>query len=104
MLRLMGTMTRQIDVIDIVELSPNEVVDKVNVATIPVTRGDAIDAQSIFDWGDAIPTLRDAWKSKPDKERGVIFSEPVSGQMVVVAVNKRSDGTYEFVYDDDPIV
>jgi len=103
MLRLMG-MARQTDVIDIVELTPNEVVAKVNAATNSVTRANAIDAESIFDWGDAIASIRDSWKGKPDKERGVIFSEPASGQMCVLAINRRPTGDYEFIYDDDPIV
>lgn len=102
MLRFMG-MARQVDVIDIVELTPDEVVAKINAATVPVTRANAVDAESIFDWGDAISTIRDEWKGKPDKERGVIFSEPVSGQMVVCAINRRPTGDYEFIYDDEPI-
>jgi len=97
-------MVKQIDVIDIVELTPNEVVAKVNTATVPVTRANAVDAESIFDWEDAVFGIRDAWKGKPDKERGVIFSEPVSGQMVVIDIHKRADGQYEFSYDDDPVV
>jgi len=79
MLRFIGTMARQQDIIDIIELTPDEVVAKVNAATVPVTRANAIDAESVFDWQDAIFAIRDAWKGKPDKQRGVIFSEPVSG-------------------------
>lgn len=104
MLRLMGTMARQIDVIDIVELTPDEVVAKINAATVPVVRANAIDAESVFDWADAIQSIRDAWRGKPDKERGVIFSEPVSGQFVVAAINRKSDGQYEFIYDDEQVV
>ena len=97
-------MARQTDIIDIVELTPDEVVGKINAATVPVIRANAIDAESIFDWGDAVLALRDAWRGKPDKDRGVIFSEPVSGQFVIAAINKRSDGQYEFVYDDEAVV
>ena len=97
-------MARQIEVIDIVELTPNEVIAKVNTATTQITRNDAVDAQTVSGWKAVIPEIRDAWASKPDKERGVIFSEPISGQMVVCAINRRPTGDYEFIYDDDPVV
>jgi len=102
MLRLMG-MARQTEVVDIVELTPNEVVAKVNAATAQITRDDAVDAKTVSGWSDVIHEIRDSWKGKPDKERGVIFSEPNSGQMCVVAINRRPTGDYEFIYDDDPI-
>ena len=97
-------MAKQTDIIDIVELTPDEVIAKINSATVPVTRANAIDAQTIFDWQDVIFALRDAWRGKPERDRGVIFSEPVSGQMVVIDIHKRADGQYEFTYDDEPIV
>jgi hypothetical protein len=103
MLRLMG-MARQTEVLDITELTPDEVVAKVNAATAQITRDDAIDADTITNWGQVISEIRDEWKGKPDKERGVVFSEPTSGQMVVCDIHRRADGQYEFTYDDAPIV
>ncbi len=103
MLRLIGKMARQSEVVDIIELTPDEVVAKINDAAIPVTRASAIGAESIANWGDAIGDLRDAWKGKPDNERGVIFSEPVVGQFPVVAINRTVSGEYQFVYDDVPV-
>ena len=98
------SMTKQVDIIDIVELSPEEVIAKVNAATTQITRDDAVNADTVSGWSQVISEIRDAWASKPNKERGVIFSEPTSGQMVVIDVHKRADGQYEFTYDDDPVV
>lgn len=97
-------MVRQTDIVDIVELTPNEVIAKVNAASAQITRSDAIDANTVSGWDSVIPEIRDAWKNKPDKERGVIFSEPPVSGMVVVAINKKPTGEYEFIYDDDPVV
>ena len=103
MLRFMG-MARQTEVIDIVELTPNEVIAKVNAATNQITRNDAVDAQTVSGWNNVIHEIRDTWRAKPDKERGVIFSEPTSGHMVVCAINRKNTGDYEFIYDDQPVV
>ena len=97
-------MTRQYETVDIIELSPDEVIAKVNSASAQITRNDAVKATTVSGWDEVIPEIKDAWKNKPDKERGVIFSEPVSGQMVVVAINRKNTGDYEFVYDDEPVV
>jgi hypothetical protein len=104
MLRFSGTMARQTEIVDIVELTPNEVVAKVNAATTQITRDDAVSAETVSGWSAVIHEIRDSWKAKPDKERGVIFSEPTSGNMVVCAINRKNTGDYEFIYDDDPVV
>jgi len=104
MLRFSGTMTRQTEIIDVVELTPNEVVAKVNAASNQITRDDAVTADTVSGWSDVIHEIRDSWKQKPDKERGVIFSEPTSGHMVVCAINRKNTGDYEFIYDDQPVV
>jgi hypothetical protein len=96
-------MGRQVDIVDIVELTPNEVVQKVNDATSNIVRSGCVDAQTIYDWDDAIGDIRDAWKGKPDKDRGVIFTEPVSGEFPVVAIHRGSTGKYKFVYEDTPV-
>jgi hypothetical protein len=103
MLRFMGFMARQTEVVDIVELTPNEVVAKINSATDQITRDDAVDATTISGWDSVIYEIRDEWKLKPDKQRGVIFSEPLSGHHVVCAINRRPTGDYEFIYEDDPV-
>lgn len=99
----MGTMARQSDTFEIVELTPNEVVAKINAATSQIVRDDAVDAQTVSGWGNVISEIRDAWRGKPIKDRGVIFTEPESGQYQVVSIQKKSDGNYEFDYDDDPV-
>ena len=95
---------RQTDVIDIVELEPNEVIAKINAATAQITRDDAVDAQTVSGWAAVISEIRDTWKGKPDRERGVIFSEPAVSGYVVCAINRKATGDYEFIYDDDPVV
>jgi hypothetical protein len=43
---------RQTETVDIVELTPNEVVAKVNAATVQITRNDAVDAQTVSGWNN----------------------------------------------------
>jgi hypothetical protein len=98
-------MGRQIEILDIdaITLEPNEVIAKINEATDQIIRDDAVDAKTVSGWSDVIHEIRDAWRVKPDKERGVIFSEPASGHMVVCAINRRNTGEYEFIYEEDPV-
>ena len=51
MLRFLSSMAKQVDVIDIIELTPDEVVAKVNAASAQITRDDAIDALTVSGWG-----------------------------------------------------
>lgn len=99
----MGTMARQSEIVSIVELTPDEVVAKVNAATSQIIRDDAIDAQCVSGWDNVIIEIRDAWKGKPINQRGVIFTEPPVGGFRVVSIQKKDDGDYEFDYDDDPV-
>ena len=95
-------MARQSDTIDIVELSPNEVVQKINVATNFITRTDSIDAQTLYAVSGIAPEIRDGLFDLPDADRKIVFTEPGSGDYKVVAVSRKSDGNYEFIYDDVP--
>lgn len=104
-LRLIGEkkMARQSETIDVVELTPNEVVQKLNDATNAVTRADSIDAQTLYAISGVAPEIRDSLFDLSDADRKIIFTEPGSGDFRVVAVNRKSDGNYEFIYDDVPV-
>lgn len=97
-------MSRVTEIVDITELTPNEVVAKVNAASAQITRDDAVDAKTVSGWSDVVIEIKDALKAKPDKDRGVIFSEPTASGFVVAAINRKSNGEYEFIFDDDPVV
>ena len=89
------------------ELDPNaaaytddEIVGKVNTASANITRAGSVEATArpieTGDGGD----VRDAVIALSDAERGLVMTDPQSGEFTVVSIQRKANGKLGAKYDD----
>jgi hypothetical protein len=89
------------------ELTPDQVIAKINAASDDITRASCIDpaARPLSD-GEVTSGKLDDGVAKDNldamsaTDRGYIKTEPTSGQFKITAVERKADGKIEFAYDD----
>lgn len=110
-------MTLQTFTVDVTELTPDEVVQKVNDASTQITRASSVASAArpietnevttakIADTNVTAPKLaaaaaRDNLKAMSDVTREVVLTRPGSGEFPVTAVQRNTLGNLELEYDD----
>lgn len=110
-------MALQTMVVDSTELTPDEVVQKVNDATTQITRASSVAATARPIETDEITTAkiaaaavtapklsaaaaRDNLKAMSDTAREVVLTRPGSGEFPITAVHRNVLGNLEVEYDD----
>ncbi len=116
----MAIQSFQIDP-DALELSNNDVVDKINNATNDITRAGSVDRSARpIEAGEVGTTELDAASvtvpklasgaakgsldAQSDTERGYVKTNPVVGEFPVISVQRDSTGDLDVDYDDVAIV
>jgi len=78
----------------------NEIVGKVNTASVNITRAGAVEAAARpIAAGDGA-NIRDAVVGLSDDTRGILISRPTSGQKKIYAIQTHSDGKQEIEQSD----
>ena len=89
----------------------DQIVGKVNAATANITRADAVESTAIDLSGKDTDSLSEGSSNKydtgappadldADTERGIVITDPTTGQYKVIAIHRASDGKLEIDYDD----
>lgn len=91
-------------------LTDNDVVGKVNDATVDITRAGSVDATArpieaneVTNAKLATTAAKDNLDAMADVDRGFVKTNPLTGEYPIIAIQREADGDFDVEYDDQPI-